>query len=75
MGSLVRTPPATQTAGSPWGMGRGELRVAPATVETLVSRPHPTPALSTGSDPLAILESLSGRQKALGPPLVPSPLP
>lgn len=46
MGSLVRTPPATQTAGSPWGMGRGELRVAPATVETLVSRPHPTPALS-----------------------------
>lgn len=46
MGGLVRTPPASHTAGSPRGMGCGELRVAPATVETLVSRPHPTLALS-----------------------------
>lgn len=38
MGGLVRTPPASHTAGSPRGMGCGELRVAPATVETLVSR-------------------------------------
>ena len=46
MGGLVRTHPVTQTAGLPRGMGCGELSVAPATVETLVSRPHPTLALS-----------------------------
>ena len=46
MGGLVRTPTATQTARLTVGCGCGELRVAPATVETLVSRPHPTPALS-----------------------------